>query len=50
MGKVSLGEYWQMLLLALEVPTGCPRGNVYRVVQIMKEKRAQSQKNQLGVT
>ena len=50
MGKLSLGEYWQMLLLVFEVPMGCPRENVYQVVQMMKEKRAQSQKNPLGVT
>lgn len=49
MEKISFREDGQMLLLMLEVLRGCPWENVYQVVGIMKDKKAQSQKNKLGV-
>ena len=47
--KISFREDGQMLLLMLEVPRGCSWENVYQVVGIVNNKKAQSQKNKLGV-
>lgn len=49
MEKISLGEDGQMLFLVFEVQTEYPWENVYQVIGIMKQKKAQSQKNKLGV-